>query len=79
VRLLGPGDEALLDAFYQDVYLPAFAHQREPVEAWKARLGAQDGGYQHAIVLEGASLDDPEHRSIDGGIVFERYPDADAG
>ena len=69
--VLGLADEDLLRAFYDDVYLPAFAHQREPIEAWRAALAG--AGYAFTIVLAGERLHDRSRR-IDGGVVFERYP-----
>jgi N-acetylglutamate synthase-like GNAT family acetyltransferase len=60
------GDDPRLDAFYAQVYLPAFAHQREPIEAWRAALAG--AAYDFTLIVD-------EHDGrIDGGIVFERYP-----
>jgi GNAT superfamily N-acetyltransferase len=72
-----PAHEELLDAFYRDLYLPAFAHQREPLEVWQARLrGELTGGYTLRILIEGEALLDPARRRLDGGIVFEVYPES---
>lgn len=68
-----PRDGALLEAFYENVYLPAFAHQREPLAAWRAAL-AGDAPYAISIVLAHPG-DRPD--PIAGGIVFERYPASD--
>ena len=69
--VIGADDDELLDAFYADVYLPAFAHQREPIEAWRAAL--RGAGYAFTIVIAGDDLRGSGRR-IDGGVVFERYP-----
>ena len=47
-------DRELLEQFYRDVYLPEFAAQREPLEAWLAALEG-DGGYRMfvRVVLDG--------------------------
>jgi GNAT superfamily N-acetyltransferase len=75
--IAGPEDEALLDAFYADLYLPAFAHQREPVEAWKRQLwDARE--LELVITLAGADLRGPNRR-LDAGIVAERYPRSRCG
>jgi len=79
VYVIGPGDLALLERFYRDVYLPAFAHQREPLEAWTTRLVTPDAAYEHTIVLAGQDLDDAARGRIDGGVVFERYPRSRCG
>jgi hypothetical protein len=67
---IGPrAHEPLLRRFYDDVYLPAFAHQREPLDAWLEQLwGANPAPYQLTITL--AMTGD----TIDGGIVGELYP-----
>jgi len=62
-------DDPRLARFYDEVYLPAFAHQREPLEAWQRAL--EGAAYALTIVLE------IEDDRIDGGIVFERYPKSD--
>src|SRR5262245_15231742 len=42
---LAAEDGDLLERFYREVYLPEFAAQREPLEAWRAALEA-DGPYR---------------------------------
>ena len=69
---VSPDDDELLGAFYAEVYLPAFAHQREPIEAWRSAL--RGAGYAFTIVIAGDDLHDRSRRRIDGGVVFERYP-----
>lgn len=70
VVTIGPReDEPLLRRFYDEVYLPAFAHQREPLEAWLEQLwGSDPARYELGITL--AMSGD----TIDGGIVSELYP-----
>ena len=75
---LGPGDTELLAAFYDDVYLAAFAHQREPLAAWRSALAGHEP-YAWSVVVAGDALRDPARRRIDGGIVFERYPRSGCG
>ncbi len=70
--VIGAADDELPAAFYADVYLPAFAHQREPLEAWRQAL--RGAGYALTIVIAGEDLHDRSRRRIDGGVVFERYP-----
>jgi GNAT superfamily N-acetyltransferase len=71
---IGPrAHEPLLRRFYDEVYLPAFAHQREPLEAWLEQLwGAKPAAYQLSITL--AMTGDVDGGVIDGGIVGELYP-----
>jgi GNAT superfamily N-acetyltransferase len=73
VTIGGPEDEALLDAFHAGVYLDAFAHQREPVEAWKQALWGESAA--HAMTVRIARRGD----AIAGGIAFERYPRSGCG
>ena len=75
---LGPDDGELLAAFYEDVYLGAFAHQREPIEAWQRALAGGEP-YAWSVIVAGDALRDPARRRIDGGIVFERYPRSGCG
>jgi hypothetical protein len=75
---LGPDDGELLAAFYDDVYLREFAHQREPLEAWRRALAGGEP-YAWSIIVAGDALRDPARRRIDGGIVFERYPRSGCG
>lgn len=72
-------DRPLLARFYDEVYLPAFAHQREPREVWEAQLGAPARGYQLFITLAGVDLDDAGRARIDGGITCEWYPRSGCG
>lgn len=68
-----PSQEPLLARFYDELYLPAFAHQREPLAAWLGQLwGAAPAPYELTITLalDGDGLD----ARIAGGIVGERYP-----
>lgn len=59
----------LLARFYDELYLPAFAHQREPLAAWVEQLwGAAPAPYELTITLA------VEGDRIDGGIVGELYP-----
>jgi GNAT superfamily N-acetyltransferase len=75
VRIELPAHEELLAAFYDELYLPAFAHQREPLETWQAQLRARrDEPYALRIFVEGEELLDPARRRLVGGIVWERYP-----
>jgi GNAT superfamily N-acetyltransferase len=70
--VIAAADDELLRSFYDDVYLPAFAHQREPIEAWQRALRGAE--YAFTIVVSGEDLHDRSRRRIDGGVVFERYP-----
>jgi len=72
VTIGGPADEPLLDAFHAGVYLDAFAHQREPVEAWKRALwGDAPVELTVRIARRGGA--------IAGGIAYERYPRSGCG
>lgn len=71
LRAIGPGDRELLARFYDDVYLPAFAAQREPLEAWLAHLDGPQPYRQHIVVAGDGGRD--------GGVVFERYPGSGVG
>ena len=66
-----PDDEPLLDRFYADVYLPAFAHQREPLETWKQRLAG--GPYDLTIAIE------HEDGAPIAGVAFEHYRESRTG
>ena len=65
----------LLARFYDELYLPAFAHQREPLAAWTEQLwGDAPAPYELTITL--ATDGDRPDRRIDGGIVGELYPES---
>ena len=65
-------DEALLDAFYEGIYLADFAPQREPLEAWKRALWGGAAYEMHVrLALEG--------ETILGGIAYELYPQSRCG
>lgn len=72
------GHAPLLARFYDELYLPAFAHQREPLEAWHEQLwGERPAPYDLTItlVVEGdGERTDLDRARIDGGIVGELYP-----
>jgi len=72
-------DAPLLARFYDEVYLPAFAHQREPLAAWTAQLWGDAAAYDLAIVVAGDHLDDPSRARIDGGVISELYPASACG
>jgi hypothetical protein len=65
-------DSELLERFYREVYLPEFAAQREPLEAWQAAL-AGDQPYQMFVRMI------VEHDAIRGGITYELYPRSGCG
>ena len=71
-------DLPLLARFYDEVYLPAFAHQREPREVWEAGLVAP-AACRRFITLAGAGLDDAATARIDGGVTCEWYPRSRCG
>jgi GNAT superfamily N-acetyltransferase len=75
---LGADDDELLVAFYDGLYLAAFVHQREPLDAWRRALAGGEP-YAWSVVVAGDALRDPARRRIDGGIVFERYPRSGCG
>jgi len=77
LTIAGRADEALLDAFYAELYLPAFAHQREPLEAWKRRLWDDPGGLEVAITVAGEDLSGAPR--LAGGVVAEHYPRSNTG
>ena len=76
--LAGAVDLPLLARFYDEVYLPAFAHQREPRAGWEARLTAP-GAYRLFVTLAGAELDAAATARIDGGVTCEWYPRSRCG
>lgn len=79
VVVVGPEDDGLVNAFYNGIYLDAFAHQVEPVEVWKHRLwSGEPSPYRLTIRIAGVALDDPA-RQIYGGIVYELYPRSRCG
>jgi GNAT superfamily N-acetyltransferase len=68
--------EPLLARFYDEVYLPEFSHQREPLDTWRAQLwGAAPAPYDLAITLALTGADLASAR-LDGGIVAELYPES---
>jgi len=69
---LAAEDGELLERFYREVYLPEFAAQREPLEAWQAAL-AGEGPYRLFIRLA------VERDTILGGVTFELYPTSACG
>jgi GNAT superfamily N-acetyltransferase len=65
-------DTELLERFYRELYLPEFAAQREPLEAWQTAL-AGDQPYQMHVRLV------VERDQILGGITHEQYPSSACG
>ena len=72
--LASAAEQPLLARFYDEVYLPAFAHQREPREVWDAQLIAPTPTLHREIVLAGEGLDDVATARLDGGAIGEWYP-----
>lgn len=73
-------DAALLSRFYDELYLPAFHHQREPLAAWTAQLwGDAPAAYDLTIALTGEQLGDPTQARLAGGVVSELYPRSGCG
>ena len=69
-------NEELLDAFYHQVYLPAFpiVSEREDPRLWRRRLwGGKDPAELHGLIA-GHNLNDRERRQIAGGILFRYLP-----
>jgi GNAT superfamily N-acetyltransferase len=65
-------DTELLERFYREVYLPEFAAQREPLEAWQAALDGEQLYRMHVRLVV-------EHDQILGGITYEHYPRSTCG
>ena len=65
-------DEELLERFYRELYLPEFAAQREPLEAWQSAL-AGDQPYRMFVRVV------VERGEILGGISYELYPQSGCG
>ena len=79
VRALTGADLPLLARFYDELYLPAFAHQREPREVWDAELRAPAATLHRVILLAGAGLEAAATARLDGGVVGEWYPRSRCG
>jgi hypothetical protein len=69
----GPAAAPLLEAFHAGIYLDAFAHQREPLDAWKRALWGGDA--THAMTVRLARHGD----ELVGGLAYERYPRSGCG
>jgi len=65
-------DAELLARFYRELYLPEFATQREPLDAWQAAL-AGDQPYRMFLRL---AVDGDD---IVGGVTYELYPRSECG
>jgi GNAT superfamily N-acetyltransferase len=76
--LTAAADLPLLARFYAEVYLPAFAHQREPREVWDAQI-SRPGAYRLIVTLAGERLEAAATARIDGGITCEWYPRSRCG
>lgn len=80
VNLRDYKDESLLQAFYSDLYLPAFpiSSQQENPEIWSENLWGtdiQDSQFQLNALIAGTQLSDPSKRQIYAGHLFEfHYP-----
>ncbi|MBK9034244.1 MAG: hypothetical protein IPL61_23770 [Myxococcales bacterium] len=74
VRTLTAADLPVLARFYDELYLPAFAHQREPRAVWDAALLTPAADLRRVILLAGTDLDDATAARLDGGVVAEWYP-----
>lgn len=69
LTIRSPEHRALLARFYDELYLPAFVQQREPLDAWLEQLwGHRPAPYDLTIVLA------VDGERVDGGIVGELYP-----
>ena len=72
VHRIGVADVDLLRAFYDEVYLPEFAHQREPLDAWLAALRGE-APYRFTALI---ASDDA---GVVAGVIAERYPRSACG
>jgi GNAT superfamily N-acetyltransferase len=71
-------DDQLMEAFYRQLYLPAFPipSEREDPEIWRSYLYGErrDGPCEVHFLLDGSRLDRPAQRQIGGGLLFAIYP-----
>jgi hypothetical protein len=65
-------DGELLERFYRELYLPAFAAQREPLETWQAALAGELPYRMFARLAV-------DHDVLLGGITYELYPSSECG
>ena len=81
VDLRDTRDDALLHAFYTELYLPAFpiVTEQEDPAVWAPRLWGPAGRLELHILLAGAHLADPKRRVIVGGVAFELYRESQCG
>jgi len=85
VDLRGEPDEvagrALLQAFYRELYLPAFPipSERESLDTWESYLWGErrHGPAKLHVLVAGTALRDAARRRIGGGMVFVIYPRSD--
>jgi len=68
-------DEALLEAAYRDLYLPAFpiASERESPDIWRHRLWGGDRTCELHFLVAGFRLREPGRRRLVGAGLFEHY------
>jgi GNAT superfamily N-acetyltransferase len=81
VDLRDTRDDDLLNAFYRELYLPAFpiVSEQEDPEVWAPRLWGPAGRLELHILLAGSQLADPERRILAGGVAFELYHESRCG
>jgi GNAT superfamily N-acetyltransferase len=69
-------NEELLDAFYEQIYLPAFpiVSEREDPQLWRRRLWGGERLIELHGLIAGHHLNDRERRQIAGGVLFRYLP-----
>ena len=81
VDLRDARDDELLQAFYTELYVPAFPipTEQEDPDVWAPRLwGAPDRLELH-ILVAGTNLAEPARRTLAGGVAFELYRESECG
>jgi GNAT superfamily N-acetyltransferase len=71
-------DDGLMEAFYTQLYLPAFPipSEREDPDIWRSYLYGErrDGPCEVHFLIVGSHLAEPARRGIGGGLLFAIYP-----
>src|SRR5882672_9176714 len=81
VDLRDARNDALLQAFYTELYAPAFPipTEHEDPTVWAPRLWSVAGRLELHILVAGYNLAEPSRRVLAGGVAFELYRESWCG
>src|SRR5882724_10131255 len=81
VDLRDARNDELLQAFYTELYIPAFPilTEQEDPDVWAPRLWGVADRLELQILVAGSNLAEPSQRTLAGGVAFELYRESWCG